>query len=63
MATKRKMYGGIYTEVKMVVLQDGCKQLKQTCCCCKAPGESRKDCMIASCNKTPCRCYCHSRKI
>lgn len=58
MTTMRKMYGGMYTEVKRIV--DG--EVKQTCCCCKAAGMTRNECSQASGNKTPCRCWCHSNK-
>jgi hypothetical protein len=59
MPTFRKMYNGIYTEVKRVV--NG--EVKQTCCCCKAAGMSRRECADAHGNKWPCRCYCHSKKF
>lgn len=59
MVTRRKRYGGMYTEVKRVV--DG--EVKQTVCCCKAAGATRKECSAAAGNKTPCRCFCHSKKL
>ena len=59
MVTKRATHGGLYTETKRVV--DG--QVKQVSCCCKSAGATRKECMEASGNKTPCRCYCHSEKF
>ena len=37
-------------------------EVKQTLCCCAAPGHSRKECATAQGNKTPCRCDCHPRK-
>lgn len=52
--TRRKVRG-YWTEVKRIV--DG--EVKQTVCCCDAPGHTRKECAVASGNKTPCRCYCH----
>jgi hypothetical protein len=58
MTTFRKMYQGIYTEVKRIV--NG--QVKQTCCCCKGAGLTRRECANVSGNKTPCRCYCHDKK-
>ena len=59
MTTMRKRYDGLYTEVKRVV--DGV--VKQTTCACHGAGLSRKECATLSRNKTPCRCYCHSKKI
>ena len=62
MVTRRKRLE-LWTEVKQVVVgADGEPEVKQTLCCCKAAGSSRKECSIASGNKTPCRCDCHSRK-
>lgn len=55
MTTFRKMYSGIYTEVKRIV--NG--EVKQTTCCCKGAGLTRRECMALTGNKTPCRCYCH----
>jgi hypothetical protein len=55
--TKRKILE-YWTEVKRIV--NG--EVKQTACCCKDPGESRRDCMLKSGNKTPCRCFCHDTK-
>jgi hypothetical protein len=48
MTTFRKMYQGIYTEVKRIV--NG--QVKQTCCCCKGAGLTRRECANVSGNKT-----------
>jgi hypothetical protein len=36
--------------------------VKQTCCCCEAPGGSRKGCAMVAGNKAPCRCDCHPRR-
>lgn len=55
--TKRKRYE-FWTEVKRVVSGE----VKQTTCCCAAPGSTRKGCAIVAGNKTPCRCACHPRK-
>lgn len=54
----RRKWLEYWTEVKQVV--NG--EVKQTICCCEAPGASRKGCAIVSGNKTPCRCDCHRRK-
>ena len=56
--TKRP-FKQFWTEVKRVCLKDGKPEVKQTTCCCKDPGESRRDCMIKAGHKNPCRCYCH----
>lgn len=58
MMTKRtvKEY---WTEVHRVVGDE----VKVTVCCCAAPGSTRKGCSIVQGNKSPCRCYCHSKKI
>jgi hypothetical protein len=61
MATRRKVRD-YWTEVKRVVIRDGAPEVKQTTCCCEAPGALAKECMIASGNKTPCRCDCHRAK-
>lgn len=64
MVTRRKRYDGLYTEVKRVVVDaTGTAEVKETCCCCAFAGGTRKECQLASGNKTPCRCYCHSKKI
>lgn len=57
MTTWRKS-GEHWTEVKRIV--NG--EVKQTTCCCEAPGMTAKDCMKATGNKTPCRCDCHRGK-
>ena len=63
MPTKRAS-GEYWTEVKRVVTgDDGKPVVKQTVCCCAAPGETRKGCSVVAGNKTPCRCWCHSKKI
>jgi hypothetical protein len=59
MVTRRKRYDGMYTEVKRVV--DG--EVKQTVCCCKFAGGTRRECADATGNKTPCRCFCHSKEL
>lgn len=46
-----------WTEVKRIVKGE----VKQTACCCAAPGMSRKGCATVAGNKTPCRCYCHAK--
>lgn len=58
MPSRRKILE-YWTEVKRVV--DG--QVKQTCCCCKAPGATAKECMIAAGHKSRCACFCHSKKL
>lgn len=58
MSTQRKMYGGLYTEVKRIVSGE----VKQTCCCCKGAGLTPRECADATGNKTPCRCNCHRTK-
>ena len=59
--------GEYWTKVKRLVHVDndqfGELVVKETSCCCKAPGESRRECMTAAGNKTPCRCHCHSKKL
>jgi hypothetical protein len=55
--TKRQR-NEFYTEVKRVV--NG--EVKQTTCCCAAPGSTCKGCAIVAGNKSPCRCACHPRK-
>ena len=63
MVTRRKVKT-YWTETKRVVRDaSGEPVVKQTCCCCKASGASRKECITASGNKTPCRCWCHSLKL
>lgn len=56
--TTYRTYKTHWTETKRVI--DG--KVKQVCCCCKAPAATRKECQIATGNKTPCRCFCHSNK-
>jgi hypothetical protein len=53
-----------WTEVKRVLVdpETGERYVKQTCCCCKGPGATRRECAEKSGNKTPCRCDCHSKK-
>lgn len=34
-------------------------ELRETTCCCAAPGSWRSSCAKASGNKMPCRCACH----
>lgn len=62
MVSKRKTHDGMYTEVKRIVVREGEPEVKQTSCCCKAPGDTRKECANVTGNKTPCRCDCHSKK-
>lgn len=45
-------------EVKRIV--DG--EVKQTLCCCAAPGRTAVDCAIQSHSKSRCRCQCHVGK-
>ncbi len=53
-----------WTTVDRIVLDDdGEPQLKSTSCCCKAPGGTRKECQLAMGNRTPCSCFCHSKKL
>lgn len=59
--TKRK-HLEYWTEVKQIVVIAGEPVVKQTTCCCAAPGSTRKGCSIVAGNKTPCRCFCHDRK-
>lgn len=47
-----------WTETKRVI--NG--RVKQTTCCCAAPGSTRSGCRIVQGNKTPCRCFCHSNE-
>jgi hypothetical protein len=54
MVTRRKVHD-YWTEVKRIVGGE----VKQTSCCCAAPGATRKGCSVVAGNKTPCRCYCH----
>jgi hypothetical protein len=37
-------------------------EVRVTTCCCAAPGATRRECMTAAGNKTPCRCFCHHTK-
>ena len=62
MVTRRKRYDGMYTEVKRVIWRNGEAIVKQTTCCCKLAGASRRECADATGNKTPCRCDCHAKK-
>jgi hypothetical protein len=55
--TRRKILE-LWTEVKRIV--NG--EVKQTCCCCAAPGAKPKECSMVAGNKTPCRCDCHRGK-
>ena len=52
-----------WTEAKRVTVDaSGEPVVKQTTCCCEAPAASRRDCSLKAGNKTPCRCFCHSKK-
>lgn len=57
MSTRRKVRD-YWTETKRIV--NG--EVKQTICCCAAPGFHARECATASGNKTPCRCDCHKGK-
>ncbi len=57
MVTRRKVRD-YWTEVKRIVRGE----VKQTTCCCAAPGAKPKECAVVSGNKTPCRCDCHRKK-
>ena len=57
MTTRRKVLS-YWTEVKRIVGGE----VKQTTCCCAAPGVTAKGCAIVSGNKTRCRCDCHRGK-
>ena len=56
MSTLRKR-GEFHVEVKRIVRG----QVKQTTCCCAAPGATAKGCSIVAGNKAPCRCDCHRK--
>lgn len=60
--TTRRKHLDHWTEVKRVVMVDGLPHVKQTTCCCAAPGGTPKGCAIVQGNKTPCRCHCHRAK-
>jgi hypothetical protein len=62
MVTRRERYGGMYTEVKRVVVRDGEPEVKETVCCCAYAGATPRECADAKGNKTPCRCDCHRKK-
>lgn len=63
MATVRKR-GEYWFEVKRTVLDEsGEPVVKETSCCCAAPGSTRKGCSVVAGNKTPCRCFCHSQRL
>ena len=57
MTTRRKILT-CWTETKRIVSGE----VKQTCCCCAAPGAKPKECAKLAGNKTPCRCDCHRGK-
>lgn len=54
--TRRKR-DEFWTETKRIV--NG--EVKQTVCCCKAPGEHPRLCAAAAGVKTPCHCDCHRK--
>jgi len=58
MVTRRKRYGGIYTEVKRIV--DG--EVKVTVCCCTDAGATARQCADSRKLKNPCRCDCHRKQ-
>lgn len=63
MTTYRKRHE-YWTETHRVVTDvQGEQQVKVVSCCCGAPAATRKQCAIASGNKTPCRCFCHSNRL
>lgn len=62
MVTRRR-HLQFWTETKRVVEVDGVAIVKQTTCCCKAPGASARDCMLKAGHKTRCRCFCHSKLV
>ena len=62
--TTRTRHRGYWWETKRVVLDaNGEPAVKQVVCCCARPAESRRDCRLAAGNKTPCRCFCHSKEL
>lgn len=56
--TTRRKHLDFWTETKRIVAGD----VKQTTCCCDAPGATRKGCAVVSGKTTPCRCDCHPRR-
>jgi hypothetical protein len=52
--TKRKI-GEFWTEVKRIIRGE----VRQSTCCCAAPGATPKGCAIAGRLTTRCRCACH----
>lgn len=53
--TTREIHNGMYTEMHFIIGGE----IVVMSCCCNAPGETGRECMEASGNKNPCRCYCH----
>ena len=63
MVTRRKILD-YWTETKQVVPdENGEPQVKQVTCCCIVPAGTRRACSDVAGNKTPCRCWCHSKKL
>jgi hypothetical protein len=63
MVTRRKWLD-YWTETKRVVVgPDGEPTVKQVICCCADPAGTPQSCRDAKGNKTPCRCWCHSKKL
>jgi hypothetical protein len=56
--TTRRKVRQYWIETKRIVQGE----VKQTLCCCAAPGARPKECALTSGNKTPCRCDCHRGK-
>lgn len=63
MVTRRK-WKEYWTESKRVIIgKSGTPEVKQvTCCCSVAATDDRMECARARSNKTPCRCFCHSKE-
>ena len=60
-STKTRVHEFWVRTQKIVMDREGQPQVKDTTCCCKAPGALRRVCARAQGNKTPCRCACHSK--
>ena len=59
----RRNHLGHWTESKRVVVVGGEPVVKQVTCACALAAAPAKDCAKAAGNKTPCRCFCHSKKL
>lgn len=63
MVTRRK-WKDYWTESKRVVTDgNGEPVVKQVTCCCSVAAGTRRECADARGNKTPCRCWCHSKEL